>query len=197
MSTTSPRSHVLAWLLAAGLVLAACSSDDDTTSDGAPEPVAGTEQVADGQGSEEDVVEVILRDFEFVGLPDTIPAGTRLTIVNQADRELHELVAIRLPDEEGRPVEELAQLSPDELAPLLGPPATVLLAAPGGPVVPAVGDGTLSEPGRYAIVCAIPTGIDPQEYLDAAAATEAGPPQIDGAGPPHIVHGMIAEVLVR
>ncbi|MDZ7732776.1 MAG: hypothetical protein U5R31_06345 [Acidimicrobiia bacterium] len=58
------------------------------------------------------------------------------------------------------------------------------------------GDGVIDEPGRYAFICAIPTGADPQEYLAAAAEAEGGPPQVEG-GPPHFVEGMYAEVTVE
>jgi hypothetical protein len=78
----------------------------------------------------------------------------------------------------------------------LGAPATVLLAAPGGPQIAAVGDGTLTRPGRYAIVCVIPTGADPDAYLQAAAESDEGPPEVDG-GPPHIAQGMFAELVVE
>lgn len=63
-------------------------------------------------------------------------------------------------------------------------------------MIQAVGDGTLSEPGRYAIMCFIPTGVDPQVYVEASAATESGPPQSEGAGPPHFVNGMRTELTV-
>ena len=56
----------------------------------------------------------------------------------------------------------------------------------------AVGDGTLQEPGRYLVICTIPTGADPAEYL-AAEATSNGPPDVEG-GPPHFTHGMYAEL---
>jgi hypothetical protein len=53
----------------------------------------------------------------------------------------------------------------------------------------------LSEPGRYAVICAIPTGADPAEYLEAAAEAEGGPPEVAG-GPPHLAMGMYGEVTV-
>ena len=46
----------------------------------------------------------------------------------------------------------------------------------------------------YVILCAIPTGADVVEYLEAAATSE-GPPQVDG-GPPHFTNGMFAEITV-
>lgn len=59
-----------------------------------------------------------------------------------------------------------------------------------------MGDGTLDKAGRYALLCFIPTGVDPADYLAAAEETAEGPPQIEDAGPPHFVHGMHAELIV-
>jgi hypothetical protein len=194
MNTTIRRaSPVIA--VAAGLaLLAACSGDD--TAAGEPEPAAAAVEEAPDDEPAGNVVEVGMVDFAFVDLPESVPAGTRFTVENLTETELHELVAFRLPDDDDRTVEELTELAPGELVEALGEPATVLLQAPGGDQIPAVGDGTLSEPGRYAIMCFIPTGADPQEYLEAAAASEGGPPQVDG-GPPHFVQGMFAELVVE
>jgi hypothetical protein len=189
MSTTHHTLRLgVAASAALALLLAACSGGDD----GAADADAAAAAETDGEA---DVVEVTLQDFAFVGLPDQVEAGTRFTVVNEAESELHELVAFRLPDDESRPVSELAELAPGELVGALGEPSTVLLAAPGGPMIPAVGDGTLAEPGRYAVMCFIPTGVEPQVYLDVAAETEEGPPQVEG-GPPHFVQGMYAELTV-
>lgn len=185
----------------AGLVALGACGDDSPSATGSTgsTPVAsspgtsspGTSSPAPG------VVEVTAIDFGYAGIPASVPAGTRFTLVNDAPAELHELVAFRLPDDEVRPVSELALLPAAELMPILGAePATVLLAAPGGEQIPAVGDGTLATPGRYALICMIPTGVDPAEYLAAAAASAGGPPQVEG-GPPHIVHGMWAELVVE
>ena len=57
--------------------------------------------------------------------------------------------------------------------------------------------GTLTEPGRYVLICAIPTGISPQEYLDAVAAAGGQKPQIPGAAEPHLAHGMFTELVVE
>jgi hypothetical protein len=162
-------------LLACGLLaLAACGDEPDVTAN-------------DG------VVDVTMSDFSFGDIPDEVPAGTRLAIENTSEHELHELVAVRLADGDDRSVDELISSGLDEVL-AAGPPAAVLLAAPGADQITAVGDGTLREPGRYLLLCAIPTGADVEQYL-AAAATSDGPPQVDG-GLPHFVNGMVDDLVV-
>lgn len=208
--TTIRRLLPAALAIAVGLGMTGCGGDDDSSSDttvgGTDPPTApatdppeepATDE-ADGEGEAEgegEVITVALSDFAFGGLPETVPVGTRLQIENVSESELHELVAIRIPDDEDRSVEELLALPDDELDVVFGStmPAMVLLAPPGGPQIEAVGDGTFTEPGRYAVVCFIPTGADPEAYL--AAGEGDGPPDVEG-GPPHIAHGMHAEVVV-
>ena len=148
-------------------------------------------------GSDPQTHTVTASDFSFEGLPDTMSPGDRIEFRNESDTEIHELVAFRLGDDETRPIAELVQLAPDELLGLVGAElAAVLLAAPGGEMIAAVGDGTFDEPGRYGVICVIPTGANPDEYLAAAAESEGGPPDVAG-GPPHIAHGMFAEFTVE
>ena len=144
------------------------------------------------------LVRVGLVDYAFGGLPASVPAGTRLSVTNTSETELHELLAFRLPDGEQRPLDELLRLAPEEFESIVGHPSMVLIARPGQDGVVALGDGTLTEPGRYVIMCAIPVGADPDEYLAAAAeAAESGqPPQVAG-GPPHFTQGMVAELSVE
>ncbi len=160
------------------LLLAACGDDAEGSSD-----------VADGE------LEVTMADFHYGdALPASVPAGTRIVVSNDSPTELHEFVAVRLADDDDRTPEEI--VDGDLGAVFATPPATVILVPPddGEPII-AVGDGTLQEPGRYLIVCAIPTGVDPDVYLQAAAEAGGGPPQVEG-GPPHFVHGMFAELEV-
>jgi hypothetical protein len=208
----------VAALLASSLLLAACGDDDDdattdtdTTEEATDETTEATEaettetteaspidDAGDG-GVEDGVLTVTMVDFAYEGLPESVPAGTRLAIENDSEAELHELIVFKLPDDEERSIEELIALPEEEADAVLGggPPAAVLLAPPGGEQVDAVGDGTLAEPGRYAIFCAIPTGVDPEEYLNAPP-TEEGPPEVPGAdGPPHFTHGMFADLIVE
>lgn len=140
---------------------------------------------------------VTATDFRFDGVPAAMAAGDRIELRNESETEIHEFVAFRLADDDTRTIAELVALAPNELLGLVGPePAAVLLAAPGGETIAAVGDGTIDEPGRYGVICVIPTGVDPGEYLAAAAESEGGPPDITG-GPPHIAAGMFAEFTVE
>ena len=171
---TRNRVRLTALALAAGVALAACGDD-------------GNDAIVDG------VLTVEMSDFTYDGIPDEIPAGTRIEVTNSSPTELHEFVTYRLADDDDRPVEDI--VADAEALLTGGPPVAVLLAPPDSDEqIPAVGDGTLADPGRYVILCAIPTGANPDEYL-AAAATSDGPPQVDG-GPPHFMEGMYAEVEV-
>ena len=69
-------------------------------------------------------------DYAFEDLPATVAAGTMLSLTNTSTAELHELVAIRIPDDEQRPVAELAALPEAEIDAVFGAtmPATVIIA---------------------------------------------------------------------
>lgn len=203
--TTRARRALATTLTVPLLLLAACGDDDDVASveDATEDATEDTTEdtTADTTEDDADTVDVALVDYGYEGLPSSVAAGTTFTVSNRSETELHELVAIRVPDGEDRSAAELFQLPEEELMPALfgsGPPepAAVLLATPGSDeTIPAVGDGTLSEPGRYVVACFIPTGADPQEYLQAAATSE-GPPEVAG-GPPHFTQGMFAELNVE
>ena len=143
---------------------------------------------------------VTATDYAFEDLPKSVDAGTMLTLKNTSDKEIHELVAIWLPDDEKRSVQQLINLPPAEQNAVFGrsQPAMVLIAPPGGDdPIKALGDGRLTEKGRYAVVCMIPTGANPAAYLAAAQAAAGGsPPQVAG-GPPHVVQGMYGEITVE
>jgi len=163
-------STILGLILAGGVALTACGDDGETIG----------------------VLAVDMSDFTYGDLPSEVGAGTRIEVSNSSTTELHEFVAYRLADGDDRGADAIVADAPSLVAG--GPPVAVLLAPPGGEQIAAVGDGTLAEPGRYLILCAIPTGADVDDYL-AAASTSDGPPQVDG-GPPHFMNGMFAEITV-
>jgi len=202
MNTTHPSIRRYAALCAAGLFaigLTACSDDgddtaaEDTTTTVVEDETTTTEAPAEEEEpAEGDVVEVTAVEYGFEGLPEEVPTGTKLSLVNDG-QEPHELVAMRIPDSETRPVSELVTLPEDQLMAVFGgqpEPATVILSAHGQTDTPGavVGDGTLTEPGRYAIVCFLPVGSD-----DSILESE-GPPE--GDAPPHVSQGMFAELIV-
>ncbi len=139
---------------------------------------------------------IVATDYAFEGLPDEAAAGSTLTLSNESTAEVHELVAIRLPEDEERAADELVALPMPELMAFTAGLTGVTVAPPAADGFVVEGSGELTEPGRYLILCAIPTGVDPGEYLAAAQASQGGPPEIDGAGPPHFVQGMYAELTV-
>ena len=147
-----------------------------------------------------EAVELTAVDYAFEDLPDRVKVGTEITMHNDSSTELHELIAYRLPDDEKRSAADLMALPETELGALFaGPPPFALVAPPGESSTPVIGDGTITEPGRYLVFCAIPQGADPAEAMAAmqvAAEADAGPPQIAG-GPPHFVHGMYNEFVVE
>ncbi|HEX7134777.1 MAG TPA: hypothetical protein VF228_19535 [Iamia sp.] len=200
----------LATVLSAGLLLTACGDDDEatasddtaaeTTEEETTSTAASPLDDATDNGVEDGVLTVELVDYGFEGLPESVPAGTKLEVENTSTSEFHEMVVFKLPEGETRSAEELAGLSEEEQgAVFAGPPAAVLLAGPnGGEQTAAVGDGTLSEPGNYVMFCFIPVGADPDVYAEAAENPEAGPPAEDpDAGPPHHTEGMYADLVVE
>jgi hypothetical protein len=190
-------------LLGVALLMSACGGDDDDATDttAVTETTGVTETTADPGSSTTaapagETFEVTGVDYAFEGLPETMPAGGMLTFTNASAVEAHELVVVRIPDEETRPVSELIELPNEELAtvfPQDAPPALVSIAGPNAEGMAVVGDGTISEPGRYAVVCFIPVGADPETIMSPDVTTPPG----EQPGPPHALSGMYAELIVE
>lgn len=188
------KKQLLAAIATAALLVAGCGDDDP---DDATESTESTETAeTTAVEAEADEIAVTAVDYRFEGLPDELPAGSALTLHNDSADEVHEIVAMRLPDDETRGVDELLTLSEEELGALFAaPPALVAVAPPGEDGFVALGENSLDQPGRYAVLCFIPTGADPQAYLDELEANPGQPPVVDG-GPPHFTQGMFQEVTV-
>ena len=160
--------------------------------------IAAMAVVAAACGGGDDTKTVTAADYSFQNLPKEVDAGTTLKLENKSTKELHEMVLIRIPDSETRPMSDLVKLPESELDRIFaGEPAMVLLRPPGsGEQINAVGDGKITEKGRYAVICAIPTGADPAAYLAAAQSSQGGPPNVPG-GAPHFTQGMFGEIKVK
>ena len=185
-------THLLVPLTIFAAVAAGCGDDDD-------DRAASTTTSA--KSSTAETVEINAVDYRFEELPARVAAGTALSMTNESSVELHELIAYRLDDDDERSADELLSLPEEELGALFaGPPDLGLVAPPGESSFPVLGDGTLTEPGRYLVFCAIPTGADPDEAMTAMQAAvetpDGGPPKIEG-GPPHFTQGMYGEIVVE
>lgn len=178
-----------------GLLGGACSSDSGSDEAGpADESVVETtvaEATTTTVGGPQ-TVEITAADYAFAGVPDSVAAGSTISLTTAPDGEPHEVVAVALPDTETRPAGELVALPDDEFGALFAEEAAlVTIALPGttdtpGPVV---GDGTLDEPGRYLLLCTFPQGTS---VADVEAAT--GPLEGDQR---HYTLGMFTELLVE
>jgi hypothetical protein len=206
LNTRRTRAASLAIAGVLALSLAACGDDDDdAAADTTAAPAVTEAPAADTTApaadttdhSEHQTVVVDGIDYGFENLPAEVPAGTMLTFRNTSDAEFHEMVVMPIPADETRSVEELAALPPEESDAIFANsmPALVSVAAPGEEGMPVVGDGMITEPGRYAVVCFIPIGADPAVVVEAMQSESSTPPDL-GDGPPHVTAGMFGELVV-
>lgn len=171
--------RVLASAMAAALLLVSCSEE-------------GAEL-----GTADDL-EVRAIDFDFDGVPRSVPSGTQLALTNASTEEFHEMVVVRIDDAEARPLGQLIDLPDDEIREVVRSQG-VLGALPGEDGVVLRGDTTLGEPGRYGLVCFVPVGADPEAYrplVEADVPADVEAPDVEG-GPAHAVRGMFAELTVE
>ncbi|MDT0276961.1 hypothetical protein [Blastococcus goldschmidtiae] len=117
-------------------------------------------------------------DYEYEGLPDTVPAGTVAVTFNNEGEEVHEIGLVRINEGVTQSIEELLAL-PEEEAMSMATFVGVAFADPGQ------SDTTFMEmePGRYAAVCFVPEGTT---HID-----------MPGEGAPHFTLGMVGEFTVE
>jgi hypothetical protein len=121
-------------------------------------------------------VELTGVNYEYEGLPETLPAEVvAVTFHNEGD-ELHEVGFARINDDVAEPVEQVLATPLDQLFTKLD--FTGLAIAP-----PGTADTVFFEftPGRYGAACFIPQGSKHETF---------------GTGPPHFTLGMFGEVTV-
>ena len=143
-------------------------------------------------------ITVVATDYRYEGLPETVPVGTRVSLVNESSAEFHEMAIVKLNDSETRPVEELSQLPFEELhyrGIEIGSIRSVVFAMPESPQYTFVlGPPAFGGPGRYIVFCSILVGADPER---ARTAVERGPMHSVEGVPRHYEVGMMTEVIVE
>jgi hypothetical protein len=122
-------------------------------------------------------------EYEFQGLPKTLPAGTVAIRFTDNGAELHELAILRVKSKDS--VKKLAGLSEKELAKKTEEIGGTF--ATQGQTSYAIAE--LSKPGRYAVICHLPVGSTSEEALD-----EAGKEHDTKS---HAQEGMIQEIKVE
>ncbi|MGH2686494.1 MAG: hypothetical protein ACRDJP_13605 [Actinomycetota bacterium] len=124
-------------------------------------------------------VDVTAVDYEFQGVPETVPAGAvSFEFANESEAEAHEFVLFRKNDGTTESVEDLLALGEEEAEKKITFAGATF--APPGDSDPLVAE---LEAGDYAAVCFIPVG-----------ATEENQ---EGTGPPHFTQGMTVEFTVE
>jgi hypothetical protein len=116
-------------------------------------------------------------DYEYEGIPDTLPAGVvAITFVNEGE-ELHEIAVARINDDVTQSIEELLALPEEEVSSMIEFMGAAFAE-------PSQSDTAFLrlDPGRYGAVCFIPEGTTHDT---------------EGAGPPHFTLGMFAEFIVE
>lgn len=126
---------------------------------------------------------VTATDYAFTGLPDTLDAGPVIVELVNDGTEFHQVMLLRLADDERASLEEIVARPEDELL-TSATPVGGAFAAPD-----ATGTGMLDLPaGRYLAICALPVGATPENM----PAIESG--QHEGVA--HATVGMVQLVTV-
>jgi len=116
-------------------------------------------------------------DYEYEGIPDTLPAGVVAITFSNEGEELHEIGLARVNDDVTTPLEELLALPEEEVLSMIEFKGAAFAA-------PNEADTTFMrlEAGRYGAACFIPKGTTHDT---------------EGSGPPHFTLGMFAEFTVE
>ena len=120
-------------------------------------------------------------EYRFDGVPATVTTGTTFQLTN-GGQEAHEMVVVRRNDGVTESWQELVAMPQEEVlqkVAFLGAP----IANPGETAPETV---VIDQPGSYAMLCFIPTGMtEVPESLDPNASLPTGAP--------HFTQGMLAE----
>jgi hypothetical protein len=187
-----------------------------TTSTDAPPATTPTTTIAELEPLPEaealpPTLEITSVDYEYLGVPEAVRAGTSFDFVNASEDEYHMMWVLRLDSNDERTAQELAALEVTDIidsegTERFGSVSVVLGAKPGEPYVNVVdgrqgnhvvdGGTIVWETGRYVILCLNAVAYDVE---GAAAAFASGPLPKDemDASTPHFAVGEFAEFIVE
>ena len=150
------------------------------------------------------IVQIEAFDYGYSGFDVEIVAGDALELFNGSETEFHNLVVIRLGDDDSRTVVEIAEISAEDIAGGWLDRGSARdhdrIATSVGHLDAAPGEGAfngrirLQTAGRYIALDMIAQGADP---LTVRSAVETfAPPYLVAGGPLGYQHGMIVEFFV-
>ena len=131
-----------------------------------------------GENCDVETLDATAAEYTFTGLPGETATGYYIVNFSNEGNEFHELLTVRINDDVTLSLDELLAL-PEQEADTMIEFMGAAFAAPGETTVASL---NLIEPGRYAVVCFIPTGTTSMES--------------EGTGPPHAMQGMTHEMTV-
>ena len=160
---------------AAGLVREGISGNDPSVLEG-PEFQQADDAIDDYMLAEcgYEQIEATGVDYEYEGLPDTVPAGVVAVTFTNEGEEVHEIGIARINDDVPEPVEQLLTLPEEEVFSKLQVMG-VTFARPGESETTFL----RMEEGRYGAACFVPQGTTDMESM--------------ASGAPHFTLGMFAE----
>jgi len=139
------------------------------------------------------MVQIEAFDYGYTGFEGDIVAGDALEFFNGSDTEFHNLVVIRLDDEDTRTIADIVAIAPEDIDAGLVVAVVGNLDAVPGQKAPN-GRIRLQVAGRYIALDMIPQGADP---LTVRSAIDTfAPPYLVPGGPLGYHHGMIVEFFV-
>jgi uncharacterized cupredoxin-like copper-binding protein len=130
-----------------------------------------------GDNCDVETLDVTAVDYRFEGVPDELSTGYHVIDFTNGGQENHEMFAFRIDDASIESVTDIFDLPEDEAFSKITP-VNAVYATPG---TSDVVSWDLTEPGRYAVFCAISLG----SVGDS-----------EGDGPPHFTQGMVREFTV-
>jgi hypothetical protein len=117
-------------------------------------------------------------DYEFEGIPETVPSGVVALTLHNEGEESHEIGLVRINDDVTAPIEELIALPEEEAFSMV----TFIGRAASEPGESDTVFLRMEEAGRYGAVCFYPQGTTHD---------------VEGTGPPHAALGMVSEITVE